>query len=70
VVDTRIWGCERAYARSHPQIRPPFTPPKRGGAYGGKSWRTKEDDEKIIRLDYCSEGPFAGKLIAINIIKF
>jgi len=25
VVDTRIWGCERAYARSHPQIRPPFT---------------------------------------------
>ena len=21
VVDTRIWGCERAYARSHPQIR-------------------------------------------------
>jgi hypothetical protein len=22
VVDTRIWGYERAYARSYPQIRP------------------------------------------------
>jgi hypothetical protein len=20
VIDTQIWGCERAYARSHPQI--------------------------------------------------
>ena len=25
MVDTRIWGCEHAYACSHPQIRPPFT---------------------------------------------
>ena len=34
VVDNRIWGCERAYARSHPQIRSLTTEnPKDPGKY-------------------------------------
>jgi hypothetical protein len=36
--------------------------PDKSGPFHAKAWRTKEDDEKIIRLDYCRLEPFAGKL--------
>jgi len=48
VVDTRIWA---------PPNPAPFTPPKRGGAYGGKYWRTnilaKLNNYDTIYNNYC-----------------